>query len=86
MTIKKNMTMRKNRRKHKPRFKCYRCVVYYLDGDDAINAPLRSLHFAVAIGYYEHFLELLECTFEFWDIACLSTFYSSVNRDFYSLI
>nr|DAF22370.1 MAG TPA: hypothetical protein [Microviridae sp.] len=23
------MLMRKNRRKHKPRFKCYRCVVTY---------------------------------------------------------
>lgn len=78
--------MRKNRRKHKPRFKFYRCVVYYLDGDDAINAPFRSIHFAVAIGYYAQFLELLENTFEFWDIARLSTFYSSVNRDFYSLI
>jgi hypothetical protein len=78
--------MRKNRRKHKPRFKCYRCVVYYLDGEDSINAPLRSLHFAVHVGYYEHFLELLECTFGFWDIARLGTFYSPVNRDFYSLI
>lgn len=80
------MVMRKKRRKHLPRLRCYRCVVYYLAGDDPINAPLRSLHYAVAIGYYEHFLELLECTFEFWDIARLSTFYSSVNRDFYSLI
>lgn len=78
--------MRKNRRKHKPRFKCYRCVVYYLDDDDAINAPLRSLHYAVAVDYYERFVQLLDDTFEFWDIARLSTFYSSVNRDFYSLI
>jgi hypothetical protein len=38
------------------------------------------------LGYYEHFLELLECTFGFWDIARLGTFYSPVNRDFYSLI
>lgn len=78
--------MRKNRRKHKPRFKCYRCVVYYLDDDDAINATFRSLHYAVAVDYYERFVQLLEDTFEFWDIARLSTFYSSVNRDFYSLI
>ena len=78
--------MRKNRRKHKPRFKCYRCVVYYLDADDNINAPFRSLHYAVAVGYYEQFLELLKSTFEHWDIACLGTFYSRVNRDFYSLI
>ena len=78
--------MRKNRRKHKPRFQCYRCVVYYLDGEDPINAPLRSLHYAVHVGYYEHFLKLLECTFESWDIARLSRFYSPVNRDFYSLI
>lgn len=73
-------------RKVLPRFKCYRCVVYYLYDEDSINSPLRSLHYAVHVGYYEHFLELLECTFEFWDIARLSTFYSSVNRDFYSLI
>lgn len=78
--------MRKNRRKHKPRFKCYRCVVYYLADGDHVNAPFRTLHFAVAVGYYEHFLELLENTFEFWDIARLATFYSSFNRDFYSLI
>ena len=84
--MKRKEFMIRNRRKRKPRFKYFRCIVYCLDGDGAINAPLRSLHFAVAIGYYEHFLELLECTFEFWDIARLSTFYSSVNRDFYSLI
>lgn len=79
--------MRKNRRKHKPRLKCYRCVVYYLDYEhDGECSQCRSLHYAVAVDYYERFVQLLEDTFDFYTISRLSTFYSPVNRDFYSLI
>lgn len=79
--------MRKNRRKHKPRFKCYRCVVYYLDYEhDGERSQCRTLRYAVAVDYYERFVQLLEDTFDFYTISRLSTFFSPVNRDFYSLI
>lgn len=79
--------MRKNRRKCKPRFKCYRCVVTYLDYEhDGEPSQCRTLHYAVDVRYFERFVQLLEDTFDFYTISRLSILYSPVNRDFYSLI
>lgn len=79
--------MRKNRRKHKPRFKCYRCVVTYFDYEfDGERFQSRTLHFAVKVDYYARFVQILEDSFYSFNISRLSTFYSPVNRDFYSLI
>lgn len=79
--------MRKNRRKHLPRLSCYRCVVTYLDYEhDGEPSQCRTLHYAVNVRYYERFLKLMDDTFDFWEISRLSIFYSSVHRDFYSLI
>lgn len=77
----------KNRRKHKPRFKCYRCVVTYYDYVfDGERFQSRTLHFAVKVDYYARFVQLLVDSFYSFSISRLSTFYSPVNRDFYSLI
>lgn len=79
--------MRKNRRKHKPRSKCYRCVVTYFDYEfDDEPFQSRTLHFAVKVDYYARFVQILEDSFYSFNISRLSTFYSPVNRDFYSLI
>lgn len=79
--------MRKNRRKHKHRFKYYLCVVYYLDYEyDGERSQFRTLRYAVAVDYYDCFVQLIEDTFDYCTISRLSTFYSPVNRDFYSLI
>ena len=79
--------MRKHRRKHLPRFKCYRCVVTYFDYEfDGERSQFRTLHFAVKVDYYARFVQLLEDSFYSFSISRLSTFYSPVNRDFYSLI
>lgn len=79
--------MRKGRRQHKPRFKCYRCFVTYFDYEfDGERFQSRTLHFAVAVDYYERFVQLLEDSFLSYSIRRLSTFYSPINRDFYSLI
>ena len=79
--------MRKNRRKHKPRFKCYRCFVTYFDNEfDGERFQSRTLHFAVKVDYYARFVQLLEDSFDSFSISRLSTFYSLVYRDFYSLI
>lgn len=79
--------MRKNRRQHKPLFKCYRCVVTYFDYEfDGERFQSRTLHFAVAVDYYERFVQLLEDSFLSYSINRLSIFYSPINRDFYSLI
>lgn len=81
------MAMRKKRRKHLPRFRCYRCVVTYLDYEhDGMPSQVRTLHYAVVVRYFDRFLRLIDDTFDFYTISRLSTFYSSVNRDFYSLI
>lgn len=81
------MVMRKNRRKHLPRYKYYRCVVIYYDYVfDGERFQSRSLHFAVAVDYYERFVQMLEDTFDSFTISRLSTFYSPLNRDFFSLI
>jgi hypothetical protein len=79
--------MRKNRRLNKPRFKCYRCLVTYFDYEfDGERFQSRTLHFAVKVDYYASFVQLLENSFLSYSISRLSTFYSPVNRDFYSLI
>lgn len=79
--------MRKNRRNHKSRVKYYRCVVTYYDYEfDGERFNFRTLHFAVAVDYYERFVQLLDATFNCFTISRLSTFYSPLNRDFYSLI
>ena len=81
------MIMKKNRRKHLHRFRCYRCVVIYLDYvHDGLPSQVRTLHYAVDVRYFDRFLRLIDDTFDFYTISCLSTFYSSVNRDFYSLL
>lgn len=79
--------MCKKRRKHSPRFRCYRCVVSYLDYEhDGMPSQVRTLHYAVRVRYIERFRRLMDDTFDFYSISLLSTFYSSVNRDFYSFI
>lgn len=79
--------MRKNRRKHLPRTRCYRCVVTYYDYEfDGERFNFRTLHFAVAVDYYERFVQMLDASFNCFTISRLSTFYSPLNRDFYSLI
>lgn len=79
--------MRKNRCKHQSRFKCYRCLVTYSDSEFCGERFLsRTLHFAVAVDYYKRFVQLLDDSFYSYSIRRLSTFYSPINRDFYSLI
>lgn len=81
------LVMRKNRRKHLPRTRCYRCVVTFYDYEyDGERFLCRTLHFAVAVDYYERFVQMLEGSFYSFTISRLSTFYSPLNRDFYSLI
>lgn len=79
--------MRKNRRNHKSCVKFYRCVVTYYDNEFCGERfQSRTLHFAVAVDYYARFVQLLEDSFFSYSLYRLSTFYSPVNRDFYSLI
>ena len=79
--------MRKKRRKHLLRTMCYRCVVTYYDyGYDGDYFQCRTLHFAVAVDYYERFVQMLEGSFYSFTISRLSKFFSPLNRDFYSLI
>lgn len=81
------MVMRKKRRKHLPRLRCYRCVVTYLDYEhDGQPSQVRTLHYAVDVRRFDRFCKVIDDTFDFYTLSRLSTFYSSVNRDFYSLI
>ena len=79
--------MRKNRRKHKSRVKCYRCVVVYYNYEfDGERFRSRTFDIAVAVDHYARFVQLLEDSYFTYSISRLSICYSPVNRDFYSLI